>query len=151
MGMGTRSIVAVPTGETSWKGRYVHWDGYPSGVGASLVEIIKRDGIEATVKTLTEDHWGWSIVDHEQPADLQNFLADDPRFKSVPGVGVPYRKDVDGGDQPDEWTTDVSVGTSWCEWVYVLMPDGKVKVYEIIGSRLTLRSSDLANDPVTED
>ena len=151
--MGTRSIVAVPTGETSWKGRYVHWDGYPSGVGASLVELIARDGVEATVKTLTEDHWGWSIVDHEQPADIPDYLKSDGRFSSVPGVGVPYKKDVDGGDQSNDWITDVQAGNgeSWCEWAYVLMPDGKVKVYELGNKKLTLRSSDLANEPVQED
>ena len=33
--MGTRSIVGVPHGD-GVRGRYCHWDGYPSGVGAAL-------------------------------------------------------------------------------------------------------------------
>lgn len=144
--MGTRSVVAVPTGETSWKGRYVHWDGYPDGVGRALVEIIARDGVERAVKTITEDHWGWSILNGEENQGLAEYQQDG-RFGTVPGYGVPYNKDTEGGDQPDEWITDVSVAESWVEYVYVIQSDGKVKAYRILGHKLKLLSTDLATQP----
>ena len=56
--MGTRSVIAVKT-DTGWKGRYCHWDGYPSGVGANLLRVVARDGFETAVKTLTEQHYSW--------------------------------------------------------------------------------------------
>jgi hypothetical protein len=36
--MSTRSIVARPDAEHGWEGRYVHSDGYPTGVGKHLFE-----------------------------------------------------------------------------------------------------------------
>ena len=59
--MGTRSVIAAhyPDGV---KGRYVHWDGYPSGVGKAVFEIAKRDGLEGAFHTLLERHYGWSTV-----------------------------------------------------------------------------------------
>lgn len=33
--MGTRSVIAKPHGD-GFMGKYCHWDGYPSGVGAAL-------------------------------------------------------------------------------------------------------------------
>jgi hypothetical protein len=35
--MGTRSMILKPHGD-AWVGRYVHWDGYPTGVGQELME-----------------------------------------------------------------------------------------------------------------
>ena len=47
--MGTRSIIAVDTSNTegdgtsfNFKGTYHHWDGYPEGVGVTLLELYKN-------------------------------------------------------------------------------------------------------------
>ena len=45
--MGTRSIIAVNTDEgngtfPNFKGTYHHWDGYPEGVGVTLLELYKN-------------------------------------------------------------------------------------------------------------
>lgn len=143
--MGTRSVVAVPTGDYTWKGRYVHWDGYPGGVGQDLVEIIARDGVEKAIKTLTEEHYGWSQLDSDITADHEDGLGPE-RSDTVPGYGVAYKNDT---EQPDEWITDTDLGKSWCEYVYVLMPDGTIKAYEVLsGGKTKLLALDLANDSV---
>ena len=36
--MGTRSAIAEPHGE-SWRGKYVHWDGYPTARGPELFRL----------------------------------------------------------------------------------------------------------------
>ena len=60
--MGTRSMILKPEGD-AWVGRYVHWDGYPEGVGAALHEIVNRDGLTMARKVLIDDHVYWSSID----------------------------------------------------------------------------------------
>lgn len=142
--MGTRSVVAVATGDQSWRGRYIHWDGYPEGVGTVLHGIIKRDGRDLAVKTLTEDHRGWSSLTAE-PAPDNSGLGDE-RSVAVPGYGVAYSDD----EQPDEWITDVSIHESWCEFAYVIQKDGSIKPYSIQSSGLTLLPTDADGAPLPE-
>lgn len=63
--MGTRSIVAEPHGD-GFRGRYVHWDGYPSGVGASLFEAYRTrfegDHEAMTLYLIDEEPVGWSVL-----------------------------------------------------------------------------------------
>jgi len=44
--MGNRAVIAA-TYPDGVKGRYVHWDGYPSGVGLAVLAIVQRDGWRA--------------------------------------------------------------------------------------------------------
>ena len=63
--MGTRSFVGVYDDEGSWSARYCHWDGYPSGVGATLWENYKRhfqDNLGAMVEILMSEPVGWSSL-----------------------------------------------------------------------------------------
>lgn len=116
--MGTRSVVAIPQGD-SWKGRYVHWDGYPSGVGCALIEIRQssyRNDLPGMIKALTEDHTYWSSV--IGPEVNKKTLADYERDSRVivPGIGIA------GVSEPDEWVTP---DDDWgCEWCYVLTDAG---------------------------
>lgn len=143
--MGTRSIVAIKTGDNgSWKGRYVHWDGYPDGVGAAVVAVIERDGVEKAVKVLTEEHYGWSSLNATGGEST-----DSTRFTTVDGYGVAYVNDT---EQPDEWITDADFGESWCEYVYVIDPQtGVVRAYEINGDKLQLLSENLATTLASEE
>ena len=138
--MGTRSVVAVrDKGGVAWKGRYVHWDGYPDGVGAAVAEIVKRDGVETAVRTLLEEHYGWSTVNAEPNVSLTQGY-DDGRFVAVPGYGVAYTT-KQGQSSPDEWyrfplSKDDCV---WIEWVHVIEPDGTVNSYDTYGGDLELK------------
>ena len=104
--MGTRSVVAVPTAGGGWKGRYVHWDGYPAGVGDAVRAIVERDGVETAVDTLVVTNYGWSSVAAEtrEDEDLSAGMSDG-RFKVVPGYGVAYTEQ-DGQSSPDAFITD---------------------------------------------
>lgn len=50
--MGTRSVIGYPT-ETGFEGYYVHFDGYPSGVGAEVFALFNKLG-ESGFKTFLE-------------------------------------------------------------------------------------------------
>lgn len=116
--MSTRSIIAVPT-DTDWKGRYVHWDGYPSNMGKELQAIIQRDGYENAIKVLTQDHKSWSGIN----SDPLN-LSDPQGHTLVPGYGVAHA-DIPANDDPWLYPEDQDS----TEWVYLLLPFG-IAVYE---------------------
>ena len=117
--MSTRSVVAIPDGD-AWKGRYVHWDGYPTAMAPSLTDLVRRDGLAKVVLTLTESFYGWSTIDPNQTRleDCSGFDAE--RFTSVPGYGVAPK------DQFDDWHTPDP--EAWTEWAYVLCPAGLLVV-----------------------
>lgn len=124
--MGTRSTIRLPGAE---KGRYVHWDGYPSGVGRAIWTIVHRDGLATARKTLVEDHpGGWSSLDASQVVNTPKEIAaakakgpgyfpapDDVRgyhawqFKNrtemaqVEGCGLAYTDDDEGWSTGEEW------------------------------------------------
>lgn len=109
--MSTNSVVAEAT-PNGFKGRYIHWDGYPEGVGQAIATIVRRDGFAEAVKTLVHAHHGWSSVNGEQ---TQIADRDAKRFTPVPGYGMAYTDD----EQPDEWIT--SSGHA-LEYAYVITP-----------------------------
>lgn len=124
--MGTRSVIATayPDGV---KGRYIHWDGYPTHMAKALFEIVLRDGLEGAASILLEVHYGWSSIDPQEPenATLEKGQ-DDGRFVSVPGYGVAYTTEQ-GQSSPGEWHR-VDEEDTWCEFAYVLAPAGLVMI-----------------------
>lgn len=145
--MSTRSSVGFQTGDT-WKGRYVHSDGYPTYLGHVLQLLVQRDGVEAVTKRITEDRYGWSNLNPDQP-DTSSVVIDpaatygtyafgtpeyeawnltkgsysDGRFAGEAGYGVAYTE-VGGQSDPDGWVTpEEDWGT---EWAYLLTPKGIV-------------------------
>lgn len=131
--MGTRSIIAIPDND-AWKGRYCHWDGYPSHMGHALSMIVTRDGIERARQVLTADHLGWSSIDSGTPsidgvtpdenadygtaARLAFDYGPSDRFRVVEGYGCAYsREEAD----PDWLGPDTD---AWQEWIYVLRDEG---------------------------
>lgn len=117
--MGTRAVVAVPHG-TSWRGRYVHWDGSPDSLGLNLWRLIARDGLPRVAQVVTVEHHGWSTLDGQEAQELDD-TRDPERFLPVPGYGVAYSPAEVG---PEEWIGPDDLSAVWAEWVYVLTPDG---------------------------
>lgn len=137
--MGTRSFIAEPYGE-SWRGRYVHWDGYPTSKGPMLQALIARDGREAVLETILHRYYGWSSLHPTQP-DITGVEPDvnapygspayeasrftsDGRFANVPGYGIAYTTEQ-GQSSEDQWITPegLASGEDWdTEWGYVVFP-----------------------------
>lgn len=127
--MGTRSVVAARQEDGSWSGRYVHWDGYPEGVGQAVKEIVARHGREAAIKTLMVDNYGWSSVDGAEVQEL-GVGYDDGRFRAVPGYGVAYTTEQNQS-HPEDWITSEDTGDSWLEYVHIIELDGSVNSREL--------------------
>ena len=132
--MSTRSAVSRDNGG-QFKGRYIHWDGYPTGVGIQLCNIIRAFGAEEAAKIIVDDNYGWSHLDSTTPQALTGNDAqyyDEPRFKTVAGFGVAYTdtKGTDGYQQAtsEDWITETD--SWWTEWQYAIAPNGDVTVYD---------------------
>lgn len=65
--MSTRACIARATGEGTFVGVYHHWDGYPSGLGATLWELYHgffgRDLARMLAYLIDEHPAGWSTID----------------------------------------------------------------------------------------
>lgn len=160
--MSTRSIIAVPYGD-SWRGRYVHSDGYPTHMAPTLTAMVRRDGLTKTTHTLTDSFLGWSSLCSGQPdivgvtpdphadwgspeytaslfspEDGQQGFYSGSRFLNVAGFGIAYL------DEPGDWMTPDLVG--WCEWVYVLSPGGLLVIDLFAGEQRCLGLFDWNTD-----
>ena len=67
--MSTNGIIARSTGEGTFKGRYHHWDSYPSGLGITLVELYLghfKNNLVQMLQVLLDKHpAGWSTIVHK--------------------------------------------------------------------------------------
>lgn len=120
--MGTPAVVATMI-DGLVKGRYVHWDGYPTGLGKNLALMVNRDGLEQVVKTTLLDHYGWSTLDGAAEPVLEGGYTDG-RFATVPGYGVAYTT-KDEHTNPDGWSGHGLPGMSGY-FGYVLTESGVV-------------------------
>lgn len=64
--MSTRAVIARKTGET-WEGVYHHFDGYPTGLGRALYDLLhplaSSDTLHRQVAVLVDEHrGGWSSI-----------------------------------------------------------------------------------------
>lgn len=126
------------------KGRYVHSDGYPSGVGVELLRLLNEHGYEKTMRTLVDEHYGWSSLGKDSELGPGY---DDGRFVVVPDYGVAYTT-VNGQSSSDNYT---ELGD--CEWTY-LVSDGFILVYKydyVVGVTRQLGKIDWASPSATEE
>lgn len=77
--MSTRSVIARKDG-MSFKGVYHHWDGYPSGLGATLFELRNghfKGDTQAMLSALIDDHpAGWSTINGADWTQCPGFTQD---------------------------------------------------------------------------
>jgi len=113
--MSTRSCVAIPQGD-GWKGRYVHWDGYPEHMVPTLLDLISRKGVDRVRDVLINWNPGWSFIGQDE--NMTNNLGPD-RAHFVSDYGLAYTR----REQPmDSWITDQDSDALWIEYVYIIGP-----------------------------
>lgn len=125
--MGTRSCVAKPNGEAI-EGRYVHWDGYPSGVGVTLVtakDTAFGGDLAAMHKKLIDDERiGWSVLAGRD-------LSLPPAWEEVGEKSAnPLSYTVRGEKDDDEILIDSvqAAKHSGCAWLYILTEAGVIVI-----------------------
>lgn len=79
--MGTRGLMAFRCDGVD-KGAYNHWDSYPSGLGAKLVDFVRQhvvghlEDVRQSVRSLTVIADGHNVPTEEQVRQLQEFADD---------------------------------------------------------------------------
>lgn len=125
--MGTRSCVAIPEGD-GFRGKYVHWDGYPTWMGRNLHALVAEHGLAEVQRVLVYESAGFSCVDPRK-TELETFERDG-RFMVIPGYGVAFNPASEQGNAEDwitPFATDGSQRDGWgTEWAYVLSDGGLV-------------------------
>jgi len=124
--MSTRSIVAKPAGD-SWEGRYVHFDGYPTGVGQALFNSYHAHfggDIKAMREALIDaEPVGWSDFGDYNLSLPGQWLAEFPSDEERPNTGP--RSYSARGETPRNGEADVRRPEDGGEeWVYVLADGG---------------------------
>lgn len=111
--MGTRSALAIPL-DSGFKGRYCHDDGYPSHMARQLHAIVRRDGINATRKVLTEEHNSWENIYADVDRGRTVAAYTDAELESfMPGYGQFF-------DSDEDWWIQNNGSDDGTEWVYIL-------------------------------
>ena len=126
--MSTRSCIARPIETGGFQGRYVHWDGYPSGVGRDVYDLfnrpVKKGGFGRNftrlTKALLDNHpagfshihgdWTASVGWGENKACAKQSASTDPVECYCHG---------ERHDEPYEVTHE-NAAESGCEYAYVL-------------------------------
>lgn len=69
--MSTRSIIATPDGKGGFvNGIYMHYDGYPTGMGANVHRLVREQGAKKFLDALDTAPQGWESIDYEGSRDL---------------------------------------------------------------------------------
>ena len=136
--MSTHSIIAIKT-EEGFEGKYCHYDGYPTGVGYSILEAIDYFGLKDAIDVLTKLHKsGWSSIAGCDWSFTPNFKSNDDPLKEEerhPRCGCcgDLGKDWEGNKiVAKEWTVDQDYEVI-CDWAYVFdVPKGRVNYPKLI-------------------
>lgn len=127
--MATRGIIAMELANGRWHGRYAHWDNNPERMTTVLSNLVERDGLLDTYRTLLINNYSWSVIDDTQTA--KDELGYD-KNNVVVGYGVKH-DDVEESD----WYDSESKCLSWADYLYVMNKDG-LSVYSV----MTVRTDD---------
>lgn len=146
--MSTRSVIGAWNNSFNahWTGVYCHWDGYASGVGATLFSEYNRlfkGNLKGMIDLLLSERVGWSILagcDFSLKPIWVNSLdyrIDSPEYKALEKHPRSYSARGDspinpGGDRIHSTDKDY-IG---CEWAYIF--DINNRTMHIIRTRFFL-------------
>ena len=87
--MSTHSAICELHGDAV-RGRYVHSDGYPTWMGATLWALVQRDGVEVVRQTVIHDHYGWSHLKADYPELTPEVMAEAEALTPTECIVVPW-------------------------------------------------------------
>lgn len=121
--MSTRSVVAIPTANGGWKGRYVHFDGYPEHMLPALTDLISRKGLDRVIDVLINWNPAWASIGGGDAVFASTLGGTSHK---VSDYGVAYKRSE---SSMDSWYTDQNNDPLFIEFVYILEPTG-IRVLE---------------------
>jgi len=127
--MSTRSIIGYNESARKWKGVYHHWDGYPSALGVTLLELAKEKGTDFIRKEIVEAHpAGWSTINRDwsqKPLPLDRDSNCSKEEKKPPEYYKPENEDW----RSEFFTEKDEPGTAGSEYLYLITKKDTIAVY----------------------
>ena len=136
--MSTRSAIGVFTDphNTAWHARYCHFDGYPSGVGQTLINEYQRafaPDLSRLIAKLMAEKVGWSALDSRDLALPSGWSAPSLDDNAPDAARNPLSYTVRGETphNPDDGDYIESDGDTWStEYAYIFdVPRAMLYVY----------------------
>ena len=132
--MSTHSIIGVKTPE-GFEGKYCHFDGYPTGVGYSILNAIDYFGLKDAIDVLTKKHKsGWSSIagcdwSIKPTYDTPDVNVETPRCNCHGDLGQNWEgNDVVAVDETLTHECEII-----CDWAYIFdVPKGRVRYPKLI-------------------
>lgn len=113
--MSTRACIARIQGD-GFLGVYHHWDGYPTGLGKTLWQLVRDNGRTTTLKVLIDRHpAGWSTINGKDWTKVPGFVE----------LGTPHEDAADRpecychGDRHEEPNPVTQADDMGMEWAYI--------------------------------
>jgi hypothetical protein len=122
--MATRGAIVRINEDMSFKGVYHHWDGYPDGLGQTLLDLFNSyfdRNLEFMLKTLIDDHpAGWSTINGKNFMEPPGFNEWTPQQRSEKYLELNNPQCYCHGDRSEEgWeVTQDNASGSGVEYVY---------------------------------
>jgi hypothetical protein len=142
--VSTRSCIARQNGE-GFTGVYHHWDGYPTGLGASLFHLYNghfQKDIKVMLKTLIDDHpAGWSTITDRDFSLEAGYIELDKKNAENNWMSKGRPQCYCHGDRHEEAQviTEKNASDVGCEYAYVFDDNGRMRImssYNDDGSKM---------------
>jgi hypothetical protein len=117
--MGTRSRIAIKNPDNTYTSVYCHWDGYPEGVGSTLV---KHYNTEVKVKEL--------LALGDLSCLEKNLNPTEPHSFDCPQDDVTVAYGRDRGESDQDATTDTTLSAVQCEEYTYVFTDNTWTAYK---------------------
>lgn len=119
--MSTGAVIARKSAPDS--GKLCYWDGYPTWLGKSICELIRRDGVDEALTMLVDESFGWSSIDPAEGDVIEHpDIYDEDHFFAAPGYGIAYT--AKQAKPLDVWKQGRSEF-----WGYLVSDDGEIEVF----------------------
>ncbi|KKS89313.1 MAG: hypothetical protein UV64_C0007G0016 [Parcubacteria group bacterium GW2011_GWC1_43_11b] len=121
--MSTRAAIARIDGD-GWKGIFHHWDGYPSGLGKDIWNLVRgkfQGDIEAFLHYAIEEHpGGWEVISEGSFNDPEEFGE-----AFLHGCECHQKPYVPSRDVRKPLEEGASCDPLFLEWIYILDPKSR--------------------------
>jgi hypothetical protein len=136
---GIVRLISMEDGKIQFKGRYHHWDSYPTGLGKSLFRLYNEHfnkNLHLMLKVLIDDHpAGWSTLvgaDFKLPIGYKESEKWDKDWYKKPYPAQCY---CHGGRHEEAWELDQdNASGGGVEWVYAFSPASGDHIMTVLAS-----------------
>lgn len=139
--MATRAVIARTTDGINFKGTYHHWDGYPTGLGVRLFELLKgrfKNNVGRMLTFIIDTHsGGWSTLNPSSETNKMECYCHPKRKRAAETGNNNWDREIVFGRDSDGYRSGI-------EWVYAFDEANRtlyvMDVYHEVTTKVSLDS-----------